>query len=158
MQKITPFLWFDNNAEAAINFYVSVFNNARIVSMSRFGEGSHGTPGAVWSGTFEIEGQTFMALNGGPMFQFSPAISLFVNCETQAEIDSLWEKLSVGAKNPGRCGWLEDQFGVTWQIVPSALGRLIGGPEPAKAKAAMAAMMGMQKLDIAALQAAYDRG
>ena len=158
MQKITPFLWFDGNAEEAMNFYVSVFNNSRIVGISRFGEGAHMPAGTVWSGTFEIEGQTFMALNGGPMFQFTPAISLYVNCETQAEIDLLWEKLSVGSKKPGQCGWLEDQFGLSWQIIPPILGRLLGGPEPAKAKAAMAAMMGMQKIDIAALQEAYDRG
>ncbi len=113
MQKITPFLWFDGNAEEAINFYVSVFKHARVVNMSRYGEGAPLPAGTVMSGTFELEGQTFMALNGGPMFKFTPAISLLVSCETQAEIDTLWEKLTADGGAAGQCGWLQDKFGLS---------------------------------------------
>src|SRR5438105_5838982 len=120
MQKITPFLWFDNNAEEAANFYTSIFKNSKILSISRYGEAGPGPKGSVMSATFELEGQKFMALNGGPQFTFSPAISFFVNCETQPEVDELWEKLSAGGKK-NRCGWLQDKFGVSWQIVPSIL-------------------------------------
>ncbi len=157
MQKITPFLWFNDQAEAAMNFYVSIFKNAKAGEVMRWGEGGPGQKGAVMSVTFELEGQTFMGLNGGPHYKFSPAISFFVNCETQAEVDELWEKLSEGGEK-SRCGWLTDKFGVTWQIVPSRLGSLLHGPDARKSKAAMAAMMQMGKLDIEALQRAYDGG
>src|SRR5499427_3430018 len=125
MQKITPFLWFDGNAEEAMNFYTSIFKNSKVVRVSRYGEGGPGPTGTVMSATFQIEGQEFMALNGGPQFKFTPAISFFVHCETQEEVDDLWEKLSAGGKKE-RCGWLKDRYGVSWQIIPSSLGRMIG--------------------------------
>jgi predicted 3-demethylubiquinone-9 3-methyltransferase (glyoxalase superfamily) len=153
-QKITPFLWFNGNAEEAMNFYVSVFNNSRIVSVSRYGAAGPGPEGSVMSCVFEIEGQQFYALNGGPMFQFSPAISFFVSCTTQQEVDLLWEKLSEGGK-PNRCGWLDDKFGITWQIIPSILSELIGDADKTKANRAMQAMFKMDKIDIAALQKAH---
>lgn len=150
MQKITPFLWFDGNAEQAMKFYVSVFKNSRIVSTMA------GPDGKVMTGTFELEGQRFMALNGGPMFKFTEAISLFVNCETQAEVDELWSKLTAGGGAESQCGWLKDQFGLSWQIIPSALGRFLGDPDRAKAGRAMQAMLQMKKIDIAKLQKAFD--
>jgi predicted 3-demethylubiquinone-9 3-methyltransferase (glyoxalase superfamily) len=153
MQKITPFLWFDDQAEEAMNFYVSIFKNAKVVRGSRYGDAGPGPKGKVMSATFTLEGQEFMALNGGPQYTFTPAISLFVNCETQAEVDELWEKLSAGGK-PGRCGWLEDKFGLSWQIIPTALGKLLGGPDRAKAQRVMQAMLRMDKLDIKQLQEA----
>ena len=122
MQKIIPFLWFDNNAEEAMNFYVSVFKNSKITSLTRFGDAGSGPKGTVMTGIFQIEGQEFYALNGGPQFKFTPAISLFVNCQSQQEIDELWEKLSEGGKKD-QCGWLTDKFGLSWQIVPSVLGK-----------------------------------
>ncbi len=152
MQKITPFLWFDNQAEEAINLYTSIFKNSKILSISRNGEGA--TAPVMMSATFEIEGQEFMALNGGPHFSFTPAISLFVNCESQAEVDELWERLSEGGAG-GRCGWLTDKFGLSWQIVPSVLGELMGDPDPEKSGRVMNAMLKMDKLDIAGLQRAY---
>ena len=155
MQKITPFLWFDNNAEEAMNFYVSVFKNSKITSLTRFGDAGPGPKGTVMTGIFQIEGQEFYALNGGPHFKFTPAISLFVNCESQQEIDDLWEKLSEGGKKD-QCGWLTDKFGLTWQIVPSRLGKLLSGADPAKSNRAMKSMMQMKKLDIQQLQKAYD--
>jgi predicted 3-demethylubiquinone-9 3-methyltransferase (glyoxalase superfamily) len=155
-QKITPFLWFDNNAEEAMNHYVSIFMNARIVSVSRYGEGGPGPKGSVMTGTFEIEGQQFMALNGGPHFKFTEAISLFVNCNTQAEVDELWEKLSAGGQE-SQCGWLKDKFGLSWQIIPSALGEMLSDPDPQKSKRVMQAMLKMGKIDIAKLQAAYNQ-
>jgi predicted 3-demethylubiquinone-9 3-methyltransferase (glyoxalase superfamily) len=155
MQKITTFLWFNNNAEEAMNFYVSVFNNAKITSITRYGDAGPGPKGSVMSGIFQIHGQDFYALNGGPIYSFSPAISLFVNCETQQEIDELWEKLSEGGRKD-QCGWLTDKFGVTWQIVPSILGKLLSGADPAKSNRAMKAMLQMKKLDIQQLQKAYD--
>ncbi|HEV8499031.1 MAG TPA: VOC family protein, partial [Gemmatimonadaceae bacterium] len=124
MQKITPFLWFNNNAEEAMNFYVSIFKNSKVGTVSRYGDAGPGPKGTVMSATFQLEGQEFMALNGGPLFSFTPAISLFVNCETQEEVDELWEKLSAGGKKD-RCGWLQDKFGLSWQIIPSALRRLL---------------------------------
>ncbi|TDF96276.1 VOC family protein [Paenibacillus piri] len=150
MQKINPFLWFNDNAEEAIQFYVSVFKNSKIVSLIRNGDG-----GTVMSGTFELEGQSFMALNGGPNFTFSPAISLFVNCTTQEEVDELWEKLSAGGEAQ-RCGWLRDKFGVSWQIIPTTLGELLHDPDPAKAGRVMQAMLQMNKIDIQALKRAYE--
>ena len=129
MQKINPFLWFDGNAEEAMNFYVSIFKNAKIVGVDRWGDAGPGPKGAVMSCTFELEGQTFLALNGGPQFEFSPAISFLVNCETQQEVDDLWDKLSAGSqKQP--CGWLKDKFGVSWQIVPAILHKLLHDKDP----------------------------
>lgn len=156
-QKITPYLWFNDNAEEAIRLYVSVFGNARIVSESRYGEGAPMPAGTLMSATFELEGQTFMALNGGPQFKFNPAISLFVDCQTQEEVDELWEKLTAGGGKPGRCGWLEDRFGVSWQIVPSVLGRYMQDKDAGKAGNVMQAMMRMDKLDIAELKRAYEQ-
>ena len=154
MQKITPFLWFDSRAEEAANFYVSIFKNSKIVSVARYGEGAPEPKGTVMTVTFQLDGQEFMALNGGPHFTFSPAISFFVNCETQQEVDELWEKLSAGGQKE-RCGWLKDKYGLSWQIIPSALGRLMGDKDPAKAKRVMQAMLQMTKIDIAGLQRAY---
>jgi predicted 3-demethylubiquinone-9 3-methyltransferase (glyoxalase superfamily) len=156
MQKITPFLWFDGNAEEAMNFYVSVFKNAKIVSVRRYGEAGPGPKGSVMTGTFQIEGQEFYALNGGPQFKFTPAISLFVNCQTQEEVDELWEKLSAGGHDQ-QCGWLTDRFGLSWQIIPSILGKLLGDSNPVKANNVMQAMLRMKKIDIKALNEAYDR-
>jgi len=147
MHKITPFLWFDGQAEEAMNFYVSIFKNSKIGKVSR------GPNGAVFSASFELDGQPFHALNGGPHYQFTPAISMFVSCETQAEVDELWEKLLAGGK-PSRCGWLTDKFGLSWQIIPTAMGTALGNPEPSKAARAMQAMMQMVKIDIAALERA----
>ncbi|MBI3476078.1 MAG: VOC family protein [Acidobacteria bacterium] len=155
MQKITPFLWFDGKAEDAMNFYVSIFKNSQIVKVSRCGDAGPGPKGSVMSATFQLEGQDFFALNGGPQFTFTPAISLFVNCETQAEVDELWQKLSDGGKEE-RCGWLKDRFGLSWQIIPSALGKLMNDPDPQKASRVMMAMLQMVKIDIAGLQRAYD--
>jgi predicted 3-demethylubiquinone-9 3-methyltransferase (glyoxalase superfamily) len=148
MQKITPFFWFDGNAEEAMNFYVSIFNNSKILNLSRNGD-------TVFSGTFQLEGQEFMALNGGPMFKFTEAISLFVSCKTQDEVDELWEKLSEGGEK-SRCGWLKDKFGLSWQIIPTALGELLGHPDPATAQRVMQAMLQMSKIDIKKLEDARD--
>jgi len=153
MQKINPFLWFDSEAEDAANFYTSIFRNSRIVNVSRYGDAGPGGKGRVMSVSFELEGQTFMALNGGPMFTFSPAISFFVNCEKQAEVDDLWARLCEGGE-PSRCGWLKDRFGVSWQIIPSVLGKLLQGSEPAKSSRVMEAMMKMGKIEIAELKEA----
>lgn len=149
MQKITPYLWFDGNLEEAIHFYVSVFPNSRILNISKFG-------GGVVMGTFELEGQTFMALQGGPMFKFTEAFSLFVDCTTQAEVDTLWDKLTADGGSPSRCGWLKDKYGLSWQIIPKALMQLMSDPNPAKSGAVMQAMLKMDKIVIAELQAAYD--
>jgi predicted 3-demethylubiquinone-9 3-methyltransferase (glyoxalase superfamily) len=156
MQKITPFLWFDNNAEEAINLYTSIFKNSRIVSTTRYGEAGPGPKGSVMTATFELDGLEFMALNGGPEFKFTEAISLFVNCETQEEVDDLWEKLSEGGEK-GRCGWLKDRFGVSWQIVPTALGQMLQDKDPEKSKRVMEAMLKMGKIDIKTLEQAYER-
>jgi predicted 3-demethylubiquinone-9 3-methyltransferase (glyoxalase superfamily) len=149
MQKITPFLWFDGNAEEAMNFYVSVFKHSKIVSVRRQGD-----KGPVFTATFQLEGQEFFVLNGGPQFKFTEAISLFVNCETQEEVDDLWHKLSAGGTIQ-QCGWLKDKFGLSWQIIPSALGRMLGDKDPAKAQRVMAAMLKMKKIEIAVLEQAY---
>ena len=151
MQKIVPFLWFDDQAEEAMNFYVGIFTNSKVISVSRYGEAGPGPKGAIMSATFELDGQRFIALNGGPLFSFSPAISFFVNCETQEEVDELWEKLSEGGKKE-RCGWLKDKFGVSWQIIPTALGKLLSDPDPARSKRVMQAMLQMQKIDIKGLE------
>jgi predicted 3-demethylubiquinone-9 3-methyltransferase (glyoxalase superfamily) len=153
MQKITPFLWFDGKAEEAMNFYVSIFKNSKVLGISRYGDAGPGPKGAVMTAAFELDGQKFVALNGGPQFTFTPAISFVVNCETQAEVDRFWEKLSAGGK-PNRCGWLTDRYGVSWQIVPTILPQLLTGDDPAKAQRVMQAMMQMDKLDIAGLQSA----
>jgi predicted 3-demethylubiquinone-9 3-methyltransferase (glyoxalase superfamily) len=155
MQKITPFLWFDDQAEEAMHFYTSIFRNSKVGTVSRYPEGAPGPAGKVMSATFQLEGQEFMALNGGPLFKFTEAISFFVNCETQEEVDELWAKLSAGGKE-SQCGWLKDKFGLSWQIVPSALGRMLGDKDREKAKRVMQAMLKMKKIDIAGLQRAYD--
>ena len=157
MQKITPFLWFNNNLEEAMNLYVSLFKNSKIVSVNRSGESGPGPKGSVMSATFELDGQQFLALNGGPHFTFTPAISMFVNCETQDEIDELWEKLSAGGEK-SRCGWLKDKFGLSWQIVPAGLGDMLQDKNPQKAKNTMQAMLQMGKLDIEKLRQAHDQG
>ena len=152
MAKVTPFLWFDGRAEEAMNVYVSIFKNARILKLYR--GGGAGENGPVMSGTFEIDGQEFHAFNGGPMFTFSPAISMFVNCETQQEVDELWEKLSEGGETQ-RCGWLKDKFGLSWQIIPTNLGKRLHDSDPEKSKRVMQAMLQMNKLDIDAIERAY---
>ncbi|MEO5675515.1 MAG: VOC family protein [Chitinophagales bacterium] len=154
-QKITPFLWFNDQAEEAMNFYTSIFKNSRVGSISRYGEGEPGTKGKVMTGTFELNGQEFMVLNGGPQFKFTEAISLFVNCESQEELDYFWEKLSVGGVK-SRCGWLKDKFGLSWQIVPSVLGELLHNNDPEKSKSVMEAMLKMDKLDIQVLKQASE--
>ena len=156
MQKISPFIWFDNNAEEAMNLYTSLFTNSKIVSVSRYGEAGPGQAGTVMTATFTLNGQEFMALNGGPEFKFTEAISFFVNCETQEEVDELWEKLSAGGEK-GQCGWLKDKFGVSWQIIPTALGELLGDKDPEKSKRVMEAMLQMHKIDIAKLKQAYEQ-
>jgi len=155
-QKITPFLWFDGKAEDAMNHYVSIFKNSKIVSVARCGEAGPGPKGTVMSATFQLEGQQFIALNGGPQFKFTEAISLFVNCETQDEVDDLWEKLSAGGAK-SRCGWLKDKFGLSWQIIPSVLGEMLQDKDPVKSKRVMEAMLQMDKIDIAQLKQAYAR-
>ena len=154
MQKITPFLWFDNQAEEAARFYVSVFGNSRILKTVRYGETGPGTAGSVMTVAFELNGVPFTALNGGPLFHFSEAVSFVVNCQSQAEVDTLWEKLSAGGR-PSRCGWLKDKFGLSWQIVPTALPVLLADPDPVKSQRTMQAMLKMDKLDIAALEKAH---
>ncbi|MGZ3945369.1 MAG: VOC family protein [Mucilaginibacter sp.] len=156
MQKITPFLWFDSQAEEAMNFYVSIFKDSKITRVSRYGEAGPGTPGTVMSAEFTLNGADFYALNGGPVFKFSPATSFFIHCETQEEVDHYWNKLGEGGK-PNQCGWLDDKFGVTWQIVPDALGRYLNDPDKKKAKNVMQVMMKMTKLDIAKLKEAYEQ-
>jgi len=156
MQKITPFLWFDGKAEEAANFYISVFKNSKIVSIMRYGEAGPGPKGSVMSATFQLDGQEFIALNGGPMFTFSPAISFFVHCESQEEVDKLWEKLSEGGEKQ-RCGWLKDKYGVSWQIIPTVLGQMLQDKDGEKSKRVMNAMLQMDKLDIKTLKQAYER-
>ena len=155
MQKITPFLWFNDNAEEAMNFYVSIFRNSKTGRISRYGDAGPGPKGSVMSVTFELDGQEFFALNGGPVFTFTPAISMFVNCETQEEVDELWEKLSAGGEK-SRCGWLKDKYGLSWQIIPAALGKLMNDPDPEKSQRVMKAMMQMTKIDIAGLKQAHE--
>ncbi len=155
MQKITPFLWFDGQAEEAMNFYVSIFKNSKVLSVNRYGKGAPLPEGTVLTASFELNGLRFVALNGGPMYKFSPATSFVVDCEDQVEVDYYWEKLGAGGKY-NQCAWLDDKFGVTWQIVPKQLGQLLSDPDPAKAGRVMQAMMQMQKIDIAGLQRAAD--
>jgi len=154
MPKITPFLWFDGKAEEAMNFYVSIFKNSKAKSVTRSGKSGPGSEGKVMSATFELDGQEFFALNGGPHFQFTPAVSFFINCETQEEVDELWEKLSEGGEK-SRCGWLKDKYGLSWQVIPSALNRLMSDKDAAKAGRVMQAMMQMSKIEIKKLEEAY---
>jgi predicted 3-demethylubiquinone-9 3-methyltransferase (glyoxalase superfamily) len=153
MQKITPFLWFDGKAEEAMNFYVSIFKNSKVGKLRRYGESGPGPKGSVMSAEFQLEGQDFIALNGGPMFTFSPAISFFVNCNTQKEVDELWDKLSAGGEKLP-CGWLKDKYGVSWQIIPTVLGEMLSDPDPAISQGVMKAMMQMKKIDIEGLKCA----
>jgi predicted 3-demethylubiquinone-9 3-methyltransferase (glyoxalase superfamily) len=155
MQKISPFLWFDTQAEEAANFYVSIFDDSEILNVSRYGEGAPAPAGSAMSVTFALEGIEFQALNAGPQFTFTEAISFFVTAETQDEIDRLWSALGDGGE-PGACGWIKDRFGLSWQIVPPVLGELLGDPDRVKAQRVMQAMLGMGKLEIAGLRAAYD--
>ena len=155
MQKITPFLWFDDQAEEAAEFYVSLFKNSAITGVSRYGEGAPAPVGTAMSVTFVLDGLEFQALNGGPEFSFTEAISLFVTAETQDEIDHLWGKLTSGGE-PGQCGWLKDRYRLSWQIVPPVLGELLGDRDADRSSRVMQAMLGMGKIDIAALRAAYD--
>src|SRR6266702_5037392 len=155
MQKITPFLWFDDNAQEAANFYTSIFKNSKIGSVSRYGEAGPGPKGSVMTVQLQLEGQEFIALNGGPHFKFTEAISLVVNCETQDEVDHFWEKLSAGGQEV-KCGRLKDRYGVSWQIVPTVLPEMLQDKDPEKARRVMAAMLKMIKIDIAALKRAYD--
>lgn len=154
-QKITTFLWFDNNAQEAMEFYTSVFKNSKIGNVSRYGEAGPGPKGTVMVGSFELEGQQFTALNGGPRFKFTEAISLVINCETQEEVDYFWEKLSAGGQLQ-QCGWLKDKFGLSWQVVPTVLDELMRDKDPQKSKRVMEAMLQMVKLDIPRLRAAYE--
>jgi len=152
MQKITPFLWFDGNAEEAAKLYVSIFKNAKILSTMP------GPGGTVMGLTFQLEGQEFQALNGGPHHKFTPAISLFVSCETQAEVDELWSKLLSGGGREDQCGWLQDKYGLSWQVIPKALGRMLGDSNRTKAGAAMQAMLQMKKIDVAKMEQAFNQG
>jgi predicted 3-demethylubiquinone-9 3-methyltransferase (glyoxalase superfamily) len=156
MQKITPCLWFDNNAEEAVNHYLSIFKNSKIGSILRCGDAGPGPKGSVLTITFQLEGQDFIALNGGPVFKFNEAISLSVDCRTQSEVDELWEKLSAGGQK-SQCGWLKDKFGLSWQVVPTVLVELLQDQDATKSARVMTAMMHMSKLDITTLQQAFDR-
>jgi predicted 3-demethylubiquinone-9 3-methyltransferase (glyoxalase superfamily) len=156
MQKITPFLWFDNQAEEAANFYTSIFKNSRIKTVSRYGEAGPGPKGSVMVVTFGLEGAEFMALNGGPLFKFTEAISLSVNCGTQEEVDELWEKLSEGGEK-GRCGWIKDKYGLSWQINPIVLGEMLSDEDAGKSNRVMQAMLQMDEIDIGKLKQAYEQ-
>jgi predicted 3-demethylubiquinone-9 3-methyltransferase (glyoxalase superfamily) len=155
MQKIVTSLWFDGNAEEAINFYASIFKNSKVVELSRYGEGAPFPAGTVLAATFQLEGQEFMAINGGPEFPFTEAVSLYVKCKNQEEVDELWEKLVQGGEE-SQCGWLKDKYGLSWQIIPTILGELLGDKDPAKAQNVMQAMLKMKKIDIKGLKEAYD--
>ena len=155
MQKITTFLWFDDKAEEAANFYVSLFKNSKIDTVSRYGDAGPGPKGSVMVVQFQLDGQQFTALNGGPIFKFTEAISLMVTCESQEEVDRLWDKLSEGGQK-SQCGWLKDKYGLSWQIVPTALGKLMSDPDRQKSGRVMKAMLQMTKIDIATLQRAYE--
>jgi predicted 3-demethylubiquinone-9 3-methyltransferase (glyoxalase superfamily) len=155
MQKITPFLWFNDQAEEAMKFYISIFKNSKVGTISRYGDAGPGPKGTVMCANFQLEGQEFTALNGGPLYTFSPAISFVVNCTTQAEVDELWAKLCEGGK-PNRCGWLTDKFGVSWQIIPTALIEMMSDKDPVKSARAMKAMLQMDKIDIERLRKAYE--
>jgi predicted 3-demethylubiquinone-9 3-methyltransferase (glyoxalase superfamily) len=154
MTKITPFLWFDTQAEEAATFYVSIFKNSKIGKISHYGEGGPGPAGSVMTVEFELDGQHFIALNGGPHFKFNEAISFSIDCKTQSEVDEFWKKLSAGGQEV-QCGWLKDKYGLSWQVVPAVLGEMLNDPDPAKAKRVMAAMLKMKKIDIDELKKAY---
>jgi predicted 3-demethylubiquinone-9 3-methyltransferase (glyoxalase superfamily) len=156
MQKITPFLWFDNHAEEAVNFYVSVFKNSKVGKIARYGEAGPGPKGSVLTVEFQLEGQNFVALNGGPNFKFTEAISFVVNCETQEEVDYFWEKLTANGGQESQCAWLKDKYGLSWQIVPTVLIEMLQDKDAQKAQRVMEAMLQMKKIDIATLQRAYD--
>jgi predicted 3-demethylubiquinone-9 3-methyltransferase (glyoxalase superfamily) len=155
MQKITPFLWFDNNAEEAANFYVSIFKNSKVLSVSRYGDAGPGPKGTVMVAEFQIDGHEFVALNGGPRFKFTEAISFVINCDTQEEVEYFWDKLSEGGEK-SRCGWLKDKFGLWWQVVPAVLGKLMSDSDPEKVKRVTEAMLRMDRIDIESLQRAYE--
>ena len=156
MQKITPFLWFDDKAEEAMKFYISIFKNSKVGNVSRYGEAGPGPKGTVMVATFQLEGQEFLALNGGPHFKFTEAISFVVNCETQEEVDEFWEKLSAGGEE-SQCGWLKDKYGLSWQIVPTVLGEMMQDKDPEKSGRVMNAMLQMKKIDIKTLKQAYEQ-
>ena len=156
MQKIVPFLWFNNQAEEAMNFYISIFKNSKVVSVSRYPEGSPGPAGQVMVCSFMLNGQEFNALNGGPTFKFTEAISFVINSETQEEVDELWEKLTADGGKESQCGWLKDKFGVSWQIIPTLLGKLLADKDKAKSQRVMQAMLKMKKIDCNALMRAYN--
>jgi predicted 3-demethylubiquinone-9 3-methyltransferase (glyoxalase superfamily) len=155
MQKIVTFLWFDDQAEEAMNHYISIFPDSKVLSVSRYGDEGPGPKGQVMVANFQLAGQEFMALNGGPAFKFTEAISLFVNCQTQQEVDQLWAKLTEGGEE-SQCGWLKDRYGLSWQIVPTALGEMMADKDPEKAGRVMKAMLQMSKIDIAGLRRAYE--
>jgi predicted 3-demethylubiquinone-9 3-methyltransferase (glyoxalase superfamily) len=155
MQKITPFLWFNDKAEEAMKFYVSIFRNSKVGTVTRYGDAGPGPKGSVMTASFELDGEQFVALNGGPQFTFTEAISFVVNCESQQEVDYFWEKLTAGGQ-AGQCGWLKDKFGLSWQVVPTALPKLLAEKDPQKAGRVMNAMLKMDKIDIAALERARD--
>ena len=157
MQKITPFLWFDHQAEEAANLYISLFQDSKITSISRYGAAGPGPQGSVFTVNFVLEGQEFIALNGGPTFKFNESISFFVDCPTQAEVDRLWDKLTEGGEEV-QCGWLKDKYGLTWQIVPSGLNELLNGQDAEGSRRAMQAMLQMKKLDLAKMRQAYEQG
>ncbi len=154
LQRISPFLWFDKQAEEAANFYTSIFKNSKVGKVARYGEGGPGPKGSAMTVAFELDGQEFVALNGGPQFKFCEAVSFVVNCETQQEIDEFWEKLSEGGKKV-ECGWLKDKYGLSWQVVPTVLGELLGDKDPARSQRVMNALLKMKKLDIEGLKKAY---
>lgn len=158
MQRIVTFLWFDDQAEEAVQLYTSLFPGARILGVQRYGPDNMGTPGAVMTVNFELFGQEFIALNGGPMFKFTEAVSLFVRCESQAEVDKYWGALTADGGEESMCGWLKDKFGLSWQIIPNALMEMLGDPDPEKAARATQAMLKMRKIDLAELQRARDAG
>ena len=156
MQKIIPFLWFNGQAEEAMNFYTSIFKNSKVLSVARYGDAGPGPKGSVMTAQFEVEGHQFVALNGGPQYTFTPAVSFLVNCTTQDEVDHLWDRLSAGGQEM-QCGWVTDKFGLTWQVIPTLLPELLAGRDPQKAQRVMQAMLQMKKIDIAALRRAHDQ-
>lgn len=158
MPRITPFLWFDNQAEEAAKFYVSIFKNSKIVNVARYGEAGPGPKGSAMTVAFHLDGQDFTALNGGPVFKFNESISFVVSCKTQQEVDDYWKKLTADGGEESQCGWVKDKYGLSWQIIPTALNELLSDPDPKRADRAMKAMLGMKKIDIAALEKAANAG
>jgi predicted 3-demethylubiquinone-9 3-methyltransferase (glyoxalase superfamily) len=157
MQKITPFLWFDNNADEAVKFYTSVFKNSKVINARYYGDAGPGPKGTIMTATIQLEDQEFILLNGGPMFKFTEAVSFFVSCKNQEEIDHYWNKLIEGGGKPSQCGWLKDRFGLSWQIVPKALGGMLGDKDPKKANNVMNAMLKMSKMEVRKLEEAYQQ-